>query len=247
MEDFDKGKFETLMNATASMYNRTPSDGTQLMMYFNALNRFSFQDVQTGFNAHIQNPDNGQFFPKPADIIRYMDGGSETQAGAAWTKVDKSIRTVGPYQNIVFDDRIIHAVIADMGGWILMCGTSDQEYPFKKNEFVKRYTGYRSRPPEDYPRLLGGIAQQTNDMRKLGTIEAPVIIGSMEDARLTYSGGSESGKKTVHRISMAELTGKPENAIADQSKPLEGDLKAMLTNLEDGDVLFIDEIHRLSP
>lgn len=26
-----------------------------------------------------------------------------------------------------------------------------------------------------------------------------------------------------------------------------GDLAAMLTNLEEGDVLFIDEIHRLSP
>ena len=227
MEINDKGNFETLMNATASMYNRTPSDGTQLMMYFNALNRFSFEDVKAGFNAHMQNPDNGQFFPKPADIIKYMDGGSETQAGSAWTKVDKSIRTVGPYQNIVFDDRIIHAVIADMGGWILMCGTSDQEYPFKKNEFVKRYTGYRSRPPEDYPRL----AQQSNDMRKLGTIEAPVIIGDMDAARLTYSGGSESGKKTVHRISMAELTGNAENVIEDQSKPLEGDLKAMLAGL----------------
>jgi Holliday junction resolvasome RuvABC ATP-dependent DNA helicase subunit len=26
-----------------------------------------------------------------------------------------------------------------------------------------------------------------------------------------------------------------------------GDLAALLTNLEDGDVLFIDEIHRLNP
>jgi hypothetical protein len=231
MELHDKDNFETLMNATASMYNRRSSDGTQLMMYFNALNRFSFEDVKSGFNSHMQNPDNGQFFPKPADIIRYLSGGSETQAGDAWTKVDKSIRTVGPYQNIVFDDPIIHAVIADMGGWVLLCGTDDKEYPFKKNEFMKRYTGYRNRPPQDYPRLLGGIAQQSNDMRKLGTIEAPVIIGSMDAARLTYSGGSESGKKMIHRVSMADLSGKVENAIEDQSKPLEGDLKVMLSGL----------------
>lgn len=231
MQDHDKQSFEQIMSATASMYGRNIPDRTQLSMYFNALARFSIQDVQSGFNAHIQNPDNGQFFPKPADIIRYMDGGTETQASSAWTKVDKSIRTVGPYQNVVFDDPIIHAVIADMGGWILLCGTEDKEYPFKKNEFMKRYTGYSRRPPEDYPRLLGGISQQSNDMRKLGTIEAPVIIGEMDAARLTYSGGSESGKKAIHRISMAELSGKPENTLEDKSKPLEGDLKAMLSGL----------------
>lgn len=207
MQEQDKPNFEKLMNATASMYGRKPSDRTQLMMYFNALSRFCFEDVQAGFNSHIKNPDNGQFFPKPADIIRYMDGGSETQAGNAWTKVDKAIRTVGPYKNIVFDDRIIHAVIADMGGWIQLCSTSDQEYPFKKNEFIKRYTGYRSRPPEDYPRLLGGIAQQANDMRNLQTIESPVVIGDVDSARLTYSGGSEGGKKMVHRVSMDDLAG----------------------------------------
>lgn len=217
MQTHDKPKFETLMNATASMYGRKPSDRTQLAMYFNALNRFSFEDVQAGFNAHIQNPDNGQFFPKPADVIRYMDGGSDTQAGNAWTKVDKSIRTVGPYQNVVFDDRIIHAVIADMGGWIQLCSTDDKEYPFTKNEFIKRYTGYRSRPPEDYPRLLGGIAQQANDMRNLQTIEAPVVIGDMDSARLTYSGGSAGGKKMIHRISMAELSINQENRLCQTS------------------------------
>ena len=231
MIDQDKKNFETLMNATSAMYRQNPADRIQLMMYFNALARFSIEDVKAAINSHIQDPDEGKWFPRPAHIIKYMEGGAETQAGIAWTKVDKSIRTVGPYQNIVFDDAIIHAVIADMGGWVLLCGTEDKEYPFKKNEFTKRYTGYSRRPPEDYPRLLGGIAQQSNDMRKLGTIEAPVIIGSMDAARLIYAGGSESGKKTIHRISMAELSGKPENVIEDKSKPLEGDLKAMLAGL----------------
>ena len=234
MQDFDKAHFEILMNATTVLYDRQNMNGDRLSMYFNALERFSIDDIKSAINSHAQDPDIGQYFPMPAHIIKYMDGGSETQAGAAWTKVDKSIRTVGPYQNIVFDDAIIHAVIADMGGWILMCGTSDQEYPFKKNEFVKRYTGYRSRPPEDYPRLLGGIAQQSNDMRKLGTIEAPVIIGDMDAARLTYSGGSENGKKTVHRVSMADLTGQLEKRIKDQSPKMDmsNDIKSLMSGVK---------------
>lgn len=203
----DKDNFETLMSATSSMYRQKSPEPIQLMMYFNALSRFCFEDVQSAFNSHIQNPDNGQFFPKPADIIRYMDGNSETKSGEAWTKVDKSIRTVGPHQSVVFDDALIHAVLSDMGGWVKICGTDHESYPFIKNEFVKRYTGYTSRPPQDYPRLLSGISQQSNEMRKLGTTETPIVIGNLDAARLTYSKGSENGPKTIHRVSLADLAG----------------------------------------
>lgn len=205
MQEQDKPNFETLMNATASMYGRKPSDRTQLMMYFNALSRFCFEDVQAGFNSHIQNPDNGQFFPKPADIIRYMDGNSETKSGEAWTKLDKAIRTVGPYQNVIFDDSIIHAVVSDMGGWLKICGVDEDSYPFIRNEFVKRYTGYANRPPETYQRILTGIAQQSNDMRNLGTTEKPMAIGHRDTAVQVYLNGSDKPEKTVHRISFESL------------------------------------------
>ncbi len=88
MNDQDKDNFEALMSATSAMYRQKTPERIQLMMYFNALSRFCLDDIKSAFNSHIQNPDNGQFFPKPADIIRYMDGGSETRAGEAWTKVE---------------------------------------------------------------------------------------------------------------------------------------------------------------
>lgn len=54
------------------------------------------------------------------------------------------------------------------------------------------------------------------------------------------------GKTTLANIIATEL----ESNIRSTSGPVierPGDLAAMLTNLEEGDVLFIDEIHRLSP
>ena len=54
------------------------------------------------------------------------------------------------------------------------------------------------------------------------------------------------GKTTLANIVANEL----DVAIRTTSGPVlekAGDLAAMLTNLEEGDVLFIDEIHRLSP
>ena len=54
------------------------------------------------------------------------------------------------------------------------------------------------------------------------------------------------GKTTLANIIASEMG----VAIKSTSGPVlekAGDLAAMLTNLEEGDVLFIDEIHRLSP
>ena len=54
------------------------------------------------------------------------------------------------------------------------------------------------------------------------------------------------GKTTLANIIAREMGG---NLKSTSGPVLEraGDLAAMLTNLEEGDVLFIDEIHRLSP
>ena len=54
------------------------------------------------------------------------------------------------------------------------------------------------------------------------------------------------GKTTLANIIAREMEG---NLRSTSGPVLEraGDLAAMLTNLEEGDVLFIDEIHRLSP
>ena len=54
------------------------------------------------------------------------------------------------------------------------------------------------------------------------------------------------GKTTLANIIAKEMGG---NLRSTSGPVLEraGDLAAMLTNLEEGDVLFIDEIHRLSP
>jgi len=210
MQDFDKPQFEALMVSTAGMYNRK-LDAMTVSMYFNALARFDISDVQTGFNRHIQNPDSGQYWPKPADIIRNLQGASETRSGAAWTVVDKTVRTVGPYQNVVFDDPVIHAVISDMGGWITLCNSSAEDYPFRANEFKKRYTGYLTNPPSDYPKMLIGISQARNDAAGKKHIDKPRVIGCIDTARLVYSRGDDGAGSKPKVMSLESLMG---NAVA---------------------------------
>ena len=54
------------------------------------------------------------------------------------------------------------------------------------------------------------------------------------------------GKTTLASVIANEM-GAQFRATAGPLIQLKGDLTAILTNLEDGDVLFIDEIHRLQP
>jgi len=53
------------------------------------------------------------------------------------------------------------------------------------------------------------------------------------------------GKTTLASVIALEMTGKPPRITSGPSLAKQADLMALLTNLERGDVLFIDEIHRL--
>ena len=58
------------------------------------------------------------------------------------------------------DDALIHRVLTDMGGWVLISQNDDAQWPFVRNEFVNRYRGFRERHQlPDYPRYLIGAAE----------------------------------------------------------------------------------------
>jgi hypothetical protein len=104
------------------------------------------------------NPDNGQFIPKPADLVKLMQGSTADSAMQAWTKLDFAVRCVGVYASVSFDDPIINVVINDMGGWVKFGTKSVDEWPFVSNEFVKRYRAYKTQNalPRSSPDHLPG-------------------------------------------------------------------------------------------
>jgi hypothetical protein len=131
-------------------------------MYWNMLEDYEFKDIKRALYEHGKNPDQGKFMPKPADIVKLLEGGSKDKAMQAWSKVHQAIQRIGRYQSVVFDDPIIHAVISDMDGWIKLCDVTDKELPFKAREFEQRYAAYLLKPPEEHPKQLTGIVDQHN-------------------------------------------------------------------------------------
>jgi hypothetical protein len=97
---------------------------------------------------------------------------------------------VGTYQDVVFDDPIIHRVIEDMGGWISFGNKREDEWPFVQNHFENRYRGFvmREEIPEYQARLIG-IANAQNAQNGFPQ-NLPVLIGNREKAEAILNDGS---------------------------------------------------------
>lgn len=196
MQSTEFERFKQVLSKTFAVYEKTLSD-VLLEVWWESLRAYELQEFTRALSAHIRNPDNGQFLPKPADVIRALRGTSANTAQSAWTKVDSAVRKVGPHRSVAFDDPVIHRVILDMGGWIRMCGHSNEEWPFVQREFENRYRGFSvSGEIPEYPRILTGITEDHNKREAISIDtdlqEKPVLIGDAGKAELVIHGGSNS-------------------------------------------------------
>lgn len=186
--DFDQ--FQTLLQAVSELYGK-PMTPFSVSIYWGALQQYDMAVVREAMNRHITNPDNGQFMPKPADLIRMMQGSSQDKALQAWHKVDKAVRCVGTYSSVVFDDPLIHRVLHEMGGWIAMGRKTEDEWPFVAREFEQRYRAFagRQETPEHLPVLVGIIEA---DSRREGfpVTETPMLIGDANVAMAVMMAGT---------------------------------------------------------
>lgn len=187
----DYGRFLTVLTGVADYYGKELSEGV-ISLYWQGLQQYDVQAVEKAFWDHTQNPDNGQFMPKIADLTRAMQGRTQDQAAIAWSKVDQAVRRVGTYQDVAFDDPIIHRVIADMGGWIWFGNQIEDEWPFVAKNFENRYRGYKLRAerPEYAPVLLG-MANAHNQKEGYRS-NPPILIGNQQQAKVVMAGGTNA-------------------------------------------------------
>lgn len=189
MQVSDKNRFATLLTAVSEYYGKEMSKGV-VSLYWQGLQQYGIEAVEKAFWDHTQNPDNGQFMPKIADITRAMQGRTQDQAAIAWSKVDQAVRRVGTYQDVVFDDPIVHRVIADMGGWIWFGNQKEDEWPFVAKNFENRYRGYKLRgeTPEYQPVLIG-MANAHNQQQGFRS-NPPILVGNQNSAKAVMLGGT---------------------------------------------------------
>lgn len=189
MVDHELPEFSVTLLAVADYYGKELSENV-VDVYWNGLREYDLASVKRALWAHARNPDTGQFMPKVADVARVMQGRTDDQAAIAWSKVNQAVRRVGTYQCVVFDDPVIHRVISDMGGWVLIGSKDDKEWPFVAREFETRYRGYRMRDETpEYPPVLIGMANAHNGQQGF-RLNPPILVGDERKANMVRIGGT---------------------------------------------------------
>ena len=144
MTEHDFEKFRDGLTGVYAFYDKEINTFA-LDLWWNSLKQFDLPAIIQAFNRHVVNTESGKWLPKPADIIRMLQGSTQDAALIAWAKVDKAVRYKGTYVDVVFDDPVIHRVLHDMGGWIALGQKNEDEWPFVAREFENRYRGFRER------------------------------------------------------------------------------------------------------
>lgn len=162
MTNDDAKEFARLMVAAGEMYGREVSRELMRMM-FDALADLPIQDVKRGIKAHVNSPDGGQFFPKPADIRRQLVGTAKEQAAqvedrgsVAWAAIQYQIRRVGSYGTLKLEDRQALAAVKAMGGWSDLCHTQADKMEWKRKEFLRLYETFERTPLDMLPASMPG-------------------------------------------------------------------------------------------
>lgn len=122
-----------------------------------------------------------------------------------------------------------------------MIETSDDTSIASPAEQPEEHVLEQTLRPQDLPEFIG---QETLKRNLVVVMEAARMRGDMLEHGLLY-GPPGLGKTTLAHIIAREMN----SSIKVTSGPAierAGDLASLLTNLSDGDVLFIDEIHRLN-
>lgn len=185
----ERRRFAGLLTALSDYYKSEISKAVAVL-YWEGLRQYDYEAIEKACWSHTQSPDeNGRWFPKISDLTKVLHGSTQDQSAVAWSKVDTAIRTRGTWDDVVFDDPIIHRVIADMGGWVYIGTKQDDEWPFVAKDFQARYRSIKMRgeaAPEYQPKLTGSAnAYNSSNGRPL---LPPILLGDYEAAKRVLKG-----------------------------------------------------------
>lgn len=97
-------------------------------------------DVEAAFTRHRRDMDRGRWLPKPADILRQLQGDIGEQALVAWGSVIDAARAGGRR----FDGPTQMAIDA-IGGMARIRLSQESEVGFLRREFIAAFATFRAR------------------------------------------------------------------------------------------------------
>ena len=173
--------FQRLLSGALAFYRQDVSEFA-MSVWWEASKAFTLEQVRKALTAHAMDPERGQFAPKPADLVRLLNGTQTDRSLIAWGRVHRAMSQVGAYASPDGFDAAAASAVADMGGWPKLCQSSVDELPFLQKRFCDLYRAYAANPDAQHAERLIGLHEQTNAIRGLGRPEAPQIARKASEA-----------------------------------------------------------------
>ena len=171
----DKPLFAALLTTMGEIY-QTPIKSTISELYWQALKDYSWQEVEFAFKQHVLHPEQGRFFPKPADIIGLLHKKVTDRAEKAWEKVERAIRELGVYRAVAFDDPVIHCVLSQLISWVPLCQSTQKQLTHYAKRFQTLYTTLaKISILPNYPPYFRGLIEMNNSQEP-----KPTTVGDEE-------------------------------------------------------------------
>ncbi len=163
MDKKDSKAFAQIMTALNEIYGdpSKPVSEFKMDIYFSSLQDLTIQQLNKAVNV-LARTKTIKTFPLPAEIIEAAVGNSEDEAEAAFEVLRESIRSVGAYRSVEFQDGIIGRVVKEMGGWEKVCDWYEDELKWNRKNFCDLYRSFVRRGIGHEPVKCIGICEDSN-------------------------------------------------------------------------------------
>lgn len=172
MNNDDKKRFAEIMVTSGEIFDKKIGK-TLVKTYFNMLSGYSIDQVATGFQNHFLDPDQGMFFPKPANIAKQINGTVKQQdqevddkAEISWHTIIGEMSRIGSWGTLKLEDSQAMASVKAVGGWCHICSLTTDQLVWVKKEFISAYKNYERTPVEALPHNLPGRFELENKKAK---------------------------------------------------------------------------------
>lgn len=204
-DDQKKVELTKLITGVMSFYKQDVSKFA-MDVWQQVCQRYEVEQVRKAFTAHTMDAERGHFPPKPADLVRALEGTATDRAMLAWGKALEAVSAVGSYSDVVFDDPAIHAVVEDLGGWPKLCRTETADLSYTQHRFCEAYRAYAHKGSFEYPRALRGARSPDHEFARHGLpVPKPAVVGNIEAARQVYLLGNAAGKTAIFKPDLQGL------------------------------------------
>lgn len=165
--------FAVIFAVMCEYFEATPSEGLS-QIYYEDLKNISIDEFKNAFQT-LRKTRVFKGLPKVAEILEAIYGKPEDRVGLAYHTLIETIKRVGPWETVIFEDGAIGRVVEALGGWELLNRWTADDWKYRKKDFDQLYMA-NLRSGRIKPIRLLGIFDLVNGMNGREGCNIPILV-----------------------------------------------------------------------